>query len=92
MLLYADRTMRRFAVSYLTISVIIIILANLTLAIIYARQFSLRAQTMLDCLSDSCSGKETLADFAVVNAVLAGLLLIIWYAVAKARFHHPADS
>ena len=83
--------MRRFAVSYLTVSVIIIVLANLTLVLFYVRQFSLRASSLADCLSKSCPQVGTLRDFVAVNSILVGLLLIIWFAVNKFHFHHPTD-
>ena len=86
------RKMRRFAVSYLTISVAIILLANLVLVIFYARQFSLNAQVLVDCLSNSCQTSWSFRDFVVVNAVLVGLLLVIWFMVAKIRFHNLPNN
>ena len=80
--------MRRLVVSYLTISAVIILLANLALIILYARQFSLNAQAVTNCLADSCPQVDLLADFAVVNAVMAGLLLMIWFIISKLRLHH----
>ncbi|KKU43181.1 MAG: hypothetical protein UX60_C0033G0007 [Berkelbacteria bacterium GW2011_GWA2_46_7] len=85
------RKMRRFAVSYLTISVAIILLANLVLVIFYARQFSLNAQALADCLNATCRVEWSLKDFIVVNSVLVGLLLVIWFAITKFRFHHQAS-
>ena len=84
--------MRRFAVSYLTVSVIIILLANLTLVLLYVRQFSLRASTLAECATSTCPEAGTLRDFIAVNSILVGLLLIIWFAVTKFRFHHPSEE
>jgi len=84
--------MRRLVVSYLTISVVIILVANLALIILYARQFSLNAQAVTKCLADSCPQVDLLADFAVVNAIMAGLLLIIWFIISKLRPHYPEPS
>lgn len=84
--------MRRFAVSYLTVSVSIILLANLVLVVFYARRFSLNAQALAECLPGSCQTGGSLGDFIVVNSVLVGLLLLIWFIVLKLRLHHRTDS
>lgn len=85
-------TMRRFAVSYLTISVAIILLANLGLVVFYVRQFSLGAQALVECLPSSCQTDWSMKDFVVVNSVLVGLLLIIWFAATKIRFHNLPNN
>lgn len=84
--------MRRFAVSYLTISVAIILLANLVLVVFYARQFSLSAQALAECLPNPCQANWSMKDFVVVNSVLVGILLVIWFAATKIRFHNLPDN
>lgn len=84
--------MRRFAVSYLTISVAIILLANLVLVVFYARQFSLNAQALAECLSSPCQANWSMKDFVIVNSVLVGVLLIIWFAATKIRFHNLPNN
>jgi hypothetical protein len=84
--------MRRFAVSYLTISVAVILLANLVLVVFYARQFSLNAQALVECVSVSCQPNWSLKDFVVVNSVLVGLLLVIWFVITRIHWHHQSSS
>lgn len=82
--------MRRFMVSYLTASAIIILLVNLILIIFYVRQFSLQAQAVADCQFNACLSGNTLTDFIAINSILIGLLLVIWFVVIK-LFHHPSE-
>lgn len=85
--------MRRFAVSYLTVSVIIILLANLALVVLYARQFGLNAQALVECFSSPCqTNNGSMMDFVVVNSILVGLLLVIWFVVTKFRFFHQPNN
>ena len=84
--------MGRFVVGYLTTSVVIIFLANLTLVFLYVRQFALNAQTRIDCLPKDCQSAIPLGDFIIVNSILVGVLLIVWFAVIKFRFDRSADD
>ncbi|MDP3992621.1 MAG: hypothetical protein Q8Q05_00135 [bacterium] len=84
--------MRRFVVGYLTTSVVIIFLANLALVVLYVRQFDFHAQALVDCLPNDCQGNNVLTDFIVLNSILAGLLLIIWWIVRKLHSHQSAHN
>lgn len=84
--------MRRFVVGYLTTSVVVILLANLALVVLYVRQFGLHAQALADCLPDDCQTSNVLTDFIVVNSILVGVLLIIWWAVTKLHSHQSTHS
>lgn len=88
--MYAEITMRRFVVGYLTTAVVIIFLANLALVVLYVRQFGLNAQALADCLPNDCQTSNVLTDFVVVNSILVGVLLIIWWAVTKLHSHQSA--
>lgn len=90
--MYAWSKMRRFAISYLTVSVAIVLLANLTLIIFYLRQFGLHAQALDECWPNFCRTTSSLGDFIVVNGVLVGLLLVIWFVIVRLRPHRAADS
>ncbi len=80
--------MRRFARTYLTIAVGLIVLANLILAVLYSRQFSLRAVEVGSVLSTSLPSQSLLADFILTNIFLVGLLSLIWFLLTKiARVH-----
>jgi len=77
--------MKRFARTYLTIAVGLVVLANLVLAILYSRQFSLRA---VEVGTGSPASQLPITDFLLTNIFLVGLLLLIWFLLTRiARVH-----
>ncbi len=83
--------MKRLAQSYLTISTILIVLANLALVVLYGRQFGLRAEGALSCVGKTCTDQLLLTNFLIINAFLIGLLLVGWFVVIKI-FHLHRQS
>lgn len=85
------RLMRRLIQSYLTISAVIILLANLALIILYGRQFNFRAAEQFGCTGTACNSQTFSNDFLVANIILAGLLIVIWFVLDRI-FQHQSKN
>ncbi|HUD20878.1 MAG TPA: hypothetical protein VMQ44_02315 [Candidatus Saccharimonadales bacterium] len=81
--------MQRFAKSYLTIVLAIVVLANLALIIMYGRQFIFQGATVCDSTGALCNAGANQGvlgtQLLIVNGILLGMFGIIWFVIRHLR-------
>lgn len=84
--------MKRFVQAYVTIIAILIVIANLGLVILYGRQFVFRAEVEEACTGPVCRADALATDLVVMNSVLVGLFLVLWFVFYRLYHLHRAGE
>lgn len=88
--------MRRFAQAYLTIMAVIIILANLSMVVIYGRQFLFQATSELGCSQEGIACTQDHSQqlglyIIMLNLLVIAIAFLIWLAIRRV-YHRPSPS